>query len=60
MVATARSGVFFALLLLGLIVAIAMPASAQQPTSVNPTAQSVQEQQLLKELNKNSRTEFAG
>jgi formate dehydrogenase subunit gamma len=52
MVATARSRVFFGLLLLGLMAAIAMPASAQQPTSVNPTAQSVQEQQLLKELNR--------
>ena len=52
MVATARSRVFFSMLLLGLIATFATPASAQQPTSVNPTAQSVQEQQLLKELNK--------
>lgn len=29
-----------------------MSASAQQPTAVNPTADSVKEQQLLKELNK--------
>ena len=31
---------------------IRCPASAQQPTSVNPTAQSVKEQELLKELQK--------
>ena len=30
--------------------AIAMPAGAQQPTSVNPTASSVKEDQLLREL----------
>jgi len=35
---------------LALIVALAAPASAQQPTSVNPTASSVKEQQLLREL----------
>jgi formate dehydrogenase subunit gamma len=34
------------------VLALAIPASAQQPTSVNPTASSVKEQQLLKELNK--------
>jgi formate dehydrogenase subunit gamma len=33
-----------------LIVAIAFPAGAQQPSSVNPTAQSVKEQQLLNAL----------
>jgi formate dehydrogenase subunit gamma len=39
-------------LAVALIVAVAVPASlnAQQPTSVNPTAQSVKEQQLLQEL----------
>ena len=45
-------GSIFATLLLGLAIAFAAPASAQQPTSVNPTAQSVKEQQLLKELQK--------
>src|SRR5689334_10532092 len=30
----------------------ALPAFAQQPSSVNPTAQSVKEQELLKELNR--------
>ncbi len=39
----------FALLL---IVAVAVPAGAQQPTSVNPTASSVKEQQLLQELSR--------
>ena len=34
------------------VFALAIPASAQQPSSVNPTASSVKEQQLLKELNK--------
>ncbi len=37
-------------LALALILAVAAPASAQQPTSVNPTAQSVKEDQLLREL----------
>ena len=37
-------------LALALLVAIAVPASAQQPNSVNPTASSVKEQQLLNEL----------
>jgi formate dehydrogenase subunit gamma len=32
------------------LVALAVPAAAQQPTSVNPTASSVQEQQLLRQL----------
>jgi formate dehydrogenase subunit gamma len=42
---------FIAALLLGLAVAFAVaPASAQQPTQVNPTAQSVKEKELLKEL----------
>jgi formate dehydrogenase, gamma subunit len=39
-------------LALAFIVAMATPASAQQPNSVNPSASAVQEQQLLKELNK--------
>src|SRR5215470_16472427 len=33
-----------------LCLAVAVPVSAQQPSSVNPTAQSVKEQELLKEL----------
>jgi formate dehydrogenase subunit gamma len=44
---------FIAALLLGLTVAFIAPASAQQqPTTVNPTAQSVKERELLKELQK--------
>jgi formate dehydrogenase subunit gamma len=39
-------------LCLGLAVALTVPAAAQQPSSVNPTAQSVKEQELLKELQK--------
>lgn len=35
-----------------LLVALAVPAQAQQPSSVNPTASSVKEQQLLQELNR--------
>jgi formate dehydrogenase subunit gamma len=35
---------------LALFVAFTMPAGAQQPSSVNPTASAVQEQQLLNEL----------
>src|SRR6185312_8059491 len=34
------------------VVAVAAPVSAQQPSSVNQTADAVKEQQLLKELNK--------
>jgi formate dehydrogenase subunit gamma len=42
---------FIAALLLGLAAAFTVPpASAQQPTQVNPTAQSVKEKELLKEL----------
>ena len=37
---------------LAFIVAMATPVSAQQPNSVNPTASSVKEQELLQELNK--------
>ena len=37
---------------LAFMVATVAPVSAQQPNSVNPTASSVHEQQLLKELNK--------
>jgi formate dehydrogenase subunit gamma len=39
-------------LALAFIVAVATPVSAQQPSSVNPTASSVKEQQLLNELSK--------
>ena len=35
-----------------LLVTLAAPAQAQQPSSVNPTASSVKEQQLLQELNR--------
>jgi formate dehydrogenase subunit gamma len=35
---------------LALVVGLAVPAGAQQPTSVNPTASSVKEQQLLQQL----------
>ena len=34
------------------VVAVAAPASAQQPSSVNPTASSVKEEQLLQQLNR--------
>jgi len=39
-------------LALAVIVAVASPAPAQQPSSVNPTASAVNEQQLLKALNR--------
>jgi formate dehydrogenase subunit gamma len=39
-------------LALAFLVAIATPVSAQQPSMVNPTADAVKEQQLLKELNR--------
>jgi formate dehydrogenase subunit gamma len=39
-------------LALVLVVTLAMPVSAQQPSSVNPTASAVKEQQLLNELNR--------
>jgi formate dehydrogenase subunit gamma len=45
-------GTIAASLALLFILAISSPASAQQPTSVNPTADSVNEQQLLQELNR--------
>ena len=35
---------------LAFIVAISAPVSAQQPSSVNPTADAVKEQQLLQQL----------
>ena len=35
-----------------LLVGLAAPVQAQQPSSVNPTASSVKEQQLLQELNR--------
>ena len=37
-------------LALAFVVATAMPAAAQQPNSVNPTADAVKEQQLLQQL----------
>jgi formate dehydrogenase subunit gamma len=37
---------------MALMVALAVPVQAQQPSSVNPTASSVKEQQLLQELNR--------
>jgi formate dehydrogenase subunit gamma len=40
-----------AIMMLG-VVGLALPASAEQPTSVNPTASSVREDQLLQQLNK--------
>src|SRR6185436_2501025 len=43
---------YIAALMLGLVVAFTVPANAQQPNSVNPREQSVNEQQLLKELQK--------
>jgi len=42
----------FGLFALWLVVALAAPSQAQQPNSVNPTASSVKEQQLLQELNR--------
>jgi formate dehydrogenase subunit gamma len=39
-------------MMLVLAIAIAMPAQAQQPSSVNPMASSVNEEQLLRELNR--------
>src|SRR5690242_13412962 len=39
-------------LALALALAVAQPAGAQQPTSVNPTASSVKENQLFQELNR--------
>ena len=52
----ARLGAYIRLiagaLALAFIVFVAAPASAQQPSTVNPTANAVQEQKLLQELNK--------
>src|SRR5262245_23000989 len=51
MATSASLRIFIVVLLLGLGAAFTVPpASAQQPTSVNPTAQSVNEKELLKEL----------
>lgn len=47
-----RVGCAVGALALLLIIAIALPVSAQQPSSVNPTASSVKEQQLLEQLGK--------
>jgi formate dehydrogenase subunit gamma len=52
MMASARFRMIVGVLLLGWAMAFSMQASAQQPSSVNPTEQSVKEQQLLKELNR--------
>ena len=46
----ARARFIIGALAIALIFAITAPASAQQPTSVNPTAASVKEQQLLNAL----------
>jgi formate dehydrogenase subunit gamma len=46
----ARMGALIGALALLILVAIAVPASAQQPTSVNPTASSVNEEKLLQQL----------
>jgi len=43
---------FVSALALLFVVTLAQPGSAQQPTSVNPTASSVKEDQLLRELNR--------
>jgi formate dehydrogenase subunit gamma len=48
----ARVRLIAAALGLVLLAATAMPAAAQQPNSVNPTAAAVHEQQLLQQLNK--------
>ena len=42
----------FGVFALWLVVALVAPVQAQQPNSVNPTASSVKEQQLLQELNR--------
>ena len=47
---TARLRGLLAALAIASAATLAAPASAQQPTSVNPTASAVQEQQLLQEL----------
>jgi formate dehydrogenase subunit gamma len=46
----ARIRLVFGALALVAVIFAAAPAAAQQPTSVNPTADSVKEQQLLREL----------
>jgi formate dehydrogenase subunit gamma len=46
----ARIRIAVGVLALAFMFAAAVPAAAQQPTQINPTAQSVQEQQLLKEM----------
>lgn len=48
----ARARYLVGALALLVVVAVAIPATAQQPSSVNPTASSVQEEQLLRELNR--------
>jgi len=49
---SARIRVVVGALALLFIVALAPPSNAQQPTSVNPTASAVKEDQLLRELNR--------
>jgi formate dehydrogenase subunit gamma len=48
----ARARFIAGALALLLVVGLASPASAQQPTSVNPTASSVNEQKLLREMDR--------
>jgi formate dehydrogenase subunit gamma len=47
----AHARIVIGALALGFIVAMAAPASAQQPSMVNPTASAVKEDQLLRQLN---------
>jgi formate dehydrogenase subunit gamma len=47
---SARIGAAIGTILFAVFLVLAVPASAQQPTSVNPTASSVQEDKLLQEL----------
>jgi len=47
----ARIRIMLGALVLAGLMCLAAPAGAQQPTSVNPTASSVNEQQLLRQLN---------
>lgn len=47
-----RAGAFIAALLLLFVVVVTTPAGAQQPNSVNPTANSVTEDKLFQEMDK--------
>jgi formate dehydrogenase subunit gamma len=51
-VVNARIRFLIAAVALLIIAAVAMPAGAQQPNSVNPNADAVKEQQLLQQLNR--------